>query len=55
LFDGLEEDDDDGDVIGRPVVFGQLDKFLTDKVEIIWKREKKWIKWEINFGFVLTG
>ena len=38
LFDGFEEDDDDGDVIGRAVVFGQLDEFLAYEVEIVWKK-----------------
>ena len=41
MFDRLEEDDDDGDVVGGAVVFGQLDELLTDQVEIIWKRQQK--------------
>jgi len=40
LFNRLEEDDDDGDVVRRAVVFGQLDELLTDQVKIIWKRQQ---------------
>jgi len=36
LFDGFEEDNNDGDVIGRALVFGQCHKFLTDQVKVIW-------------------